>query len=54
MHIKERLDLEVKRRNNPNEVSQKNLDPILVAHRYRDPTISLICALFALGQEKIL
>ncbi len=52
MDIKKRLDLEVTKRNREGEVSSDNLDPILVAHRYRDPTISLICALFAYGNVK--
>ena len=47
--IKERLDTEVLKRNTLNEVNEDNLDPIIVAHRYKDPTISLICALFAYG-----
>ncbi|RLA78306.1 MAG: TIGR02757 family protein [Epsilonproteobacteria bacterium] len=50
--IKKRLDLEVTKRNREGEVSTDKLDPILVAHRYRDPTISLICALFAYGNVK--
>jgi len=50
--IKKRLDLEVKKRNREGEVSADNLDPILVARRYRDPGISLICALFAYGNVK--
>jgi len=50
--IKERLDTEVKKRNREGEVSVESLDPILVAYRYRDPTISLICALFAYGNVK--
>jgi uncharacterized protein (TIGR02757 family) len=33
-------------------VSLEKLDPILVAYRYKDPTISLICALFAYGNVK--
>ncbi|MCD6432569.1 MAG: DUF2400 family protein, partial [Sulfurimonas sp.] len=52
MEIKERLDLEVEKRNRVGEVSQEKLDPILVAYRYRDPTVSLICALFAYGKVK--
>ncbi|MCW8894508.1 MAG: TIGR02757 family protein [Sulfurimonas sp.] len=51
-YIKKRLDEEVKKRNNSDEVSQEKLDPILVAHRYKDPTVSLICALFAYGNVK--
>ena len=52
MDIKKRLDLEVEKRNSVDEVSEDKLDPILVAHRYKDPTISLICALFAYGNVK--
>ena len=49
MTLKERLDEEVLKRNVVNEISEDNLDPILVAYRHKDPTISLICALFAYG-----
>ena len=52
MDIKKRLDLEVAKRNREGEVSAEKQDPILVAHRYRDPTISLVCALFAYGNVK--
>ena len=52
IYIKKRLDAEVKKRNTVDEVSVEKLDPILVAHRYRDPNISLICALFAYGNVK--
>lgn len=52
MDIKKRLDIEVKKRNSIDEVSADKLDPILVAHRYKDATISLICALFAYGNVK--
>jgi len=52
IYIKQRLDAEVKKRNTVDEVSVEKLDPILVAHRYRDPNISLICALFAYGNVK--
>lgn len=52
MNVKERLDLEVAKRNQEGEISLDNLDPILVAHRYKDPTISLICALFSYGNVK--
>ena len=48
MNIKKRLDLEVKKRNSIDEVSVDKLDPILVARRYNNPIISLICALFAM------
>ncbi len=52
MDIKKRLDLEVAKRNREGEVSAEKQDPILVAHRYRNPTISLVCALFAYGNVK--
>ena len=50
--IKKQLDIEVDKRNVSGEVSEDKLDPILVAYRYKDPTISLICALFAYGNVK--
>lgn len=49
MTLKERLDVEVSKRNSITEVSLQNLDPILVAKRHNDPTIALICALFSYG-----
>lgn len=50
--IKKRLDEEVLKRNQIGEVSEDKLDPIFVAYRYKDPTVSLICALFAYGNVK--
>ena len=52
MNVKKRLDEEVLKRNKSSEVGEDKLDPILVAHRYKDPTISLICALFSYGNVK--
>ena len=52
MDIKKRLDAEVDTRNTLNEINQEKLDPIMVAHRYKDPEISLICALFSYGNVK--
>lgn len=52
MSIKQRLDEEVLKRNSLDEINENNLDPIMVAYRYKDPTISLICALFAYGNVK--
>ncbi|MDD2653415.1 MAG: TIGR02757 family protein [Sulfurimonas sp.] len=49
MNIKKLLDVEVAKRNCEGEICEERLDPIMVAHRYKDPTISLICALFAYG-----
>lgn len=50
--IKELLDAEVAKRDCEGEVCEERLDPIIVAHRYKDPTISLICAMFAYGNVK--
>lgn len=50
--IKKRLDSEVLARNKIGEINENKLDPIFVAYRHKDPTISLICALFAYGNVK--
>ncbi len=52
MSIKQRLDAEVLKRNSLDEIGEDNLDPIMVAYRHNDPTIALICALFAYGNVK--
>jgi len=53
MHsVKKLLDAEVLKRNNADEITLERVDPILVAKRYKDPAISLICALFAYGNVK--
>lgn len=52
MDVKQRLDAEVAKRNKLGEVSFQKQDPIIVAHRYNDEVISLICALFAYGNVK--
>ncbi len=49
MNIKDRLDIEVADRNSIGELSYDKADPLLIASRYRDESISLICALFAYG-----
>ncbi len=49
MSIKARLDAEVAKRNRSDEVNSKKLDPIIVAKRYNDANIALICALFSYG-----
>lgn len=50
--IKILLDKEVKARNNCLELSVDKPDPLLVASKYQDESISLICALFAYGNAK--
>ena len=53
--IKQKLDLEVQVRNTYEEVSEDKPDPILIAKKYKDEYISLVCALFAYGKvESIL
>ena len=49
MSIKERLNAEVAKRNRSDEVNSEKLDPIIVAKRYNDANIALICALFSYG-----
>ncbi|WP_281950941.1 TIGR02757 family protein [Nitrosophilus kaiyonis] len=50
--LKELLDKEVEKRDNFFEVNYENPDPILVARRYKNEKIALICALFAYGNAK--
>ncbi|MDF1880093.1 TIGR02757 family protein, partial [Sulfurimonas sp. MAG313] len=50
--IKELLDSEVEKRNTNEEISEEKLDPILIARKYQDEYISLVCALFAYGKVK--
>jgi uncharacterized protein (TIGR02757 family) len=52
LNIKELLDREVLLRNCEDEVCEERLDPIMVARKYNDETIALICALFAYGNVK--
>lgn len=50
--IKELLDIEVESRNSADELSYDKPDPLLVAKRYDDEFIILLCALFAYGNAK--
>lgn len=43
------LEREVKQRNDHKELSYDKPDPLLVASRYRDESVALICALFGYG-----
>ena len=52
--IKEMLDQEVKNRNKHSELSYDKPDPLLIASKYNDETIALICALFAYGNAKLI
>jgi len=46
------FDREAARRNDPGELSADRPDPLLVASRYREERIALICALFGYGNAK--
>ena len=48
-NIRVMLDREVQQRNDHSELSYSRPDPLLVASRYRDESIALICALFGYG-----
>ncbi len=50
--MKEFLDNEYNIRNNKAELNLNKLDPIIVAKKYKNEFISLICALFAYGNVK--
>lgn len=50
--IQERLEQEVRMRNRMEELSYVRPDPLLVASRYQDESIALICALFGYGNAK--
>lgn len=50
--IKALLETEAQKRNCEGEICDERLDPIMVAKRYNDPTVALICALFAYGNVK--
>ncbi len=50
--LKERLETELKNRNRADELSYEKPDPLMVAKRYNDEYIALICALFAYGNAK--
>ena len=47
--VKTLLDKEVQTRNNSFELSYDKPDPLLIAKKYNDESIALICALFAYG-----
>jgi uncharacterized protein (TIGR02757 family) len=50
--IKNILDREINLRNRESELSYDKPDPLMIASRYRDESIALICALFAYGNAK--
>jgi len=54
VNIKQRLDQEVASRDQVHELSYERPDPLLVASRYRDESIALICALFGYGNAHLI
>jgi len=52
--IKVLLDKEVIARNNSSEISSEKPDPLMIASKYNDETIALICALFAYGNARLI
>ena len=48
------LEDEVENRNKSSELSYSKPDPLLIASKYKDETIALICALFAYGNAKLI
>ena len=52
--LKKLLDKEVSSRNKENELSYDKPDPLLVAQRYKDEYIILLCALFAYGNASLI
>ena len=41
-------------RNNSSEISSEKPDPLMIASKYNDETIALICALFAYGNARLI
>ena len=52
--VKILLDKEVETRNNSAELSYEKPDPLLIASKYQDESIALICALFAYGNAGLI
>ena len=52
--VKQLLDKEVQERNNTLELSYEKPDPLLIASKYQDESIALICALFAYGNAGLI
>lgn len=52
--LKERLDLEVERRNCASELCEEKPDPLMVARRHNDELSALVCALFAYGKASFI
>ncbi len=51
-NVRELLENELKKRDRVDEITVDRPDPLLVASKYKDEYISLICALFAYGNAR--
>ncbi len=54
MDVRALLEKEVAKRDSVTELTFEKPDPIMIAKRYNDESISLICALFAYGNAKLI
>ncbi|OQX77216.1 MAG: TIGR02757 family protein [Epsilonproteobacteria bacterium 4484_65] len=52
--VKQLLDKEVQERNNTLELSYEKPDPLLIASKYQDESVALICALFGYGNAGLI
>lgn len=52
--LKQKLNTEAKKRDCFSELCKERPDPIMVAKKYNDEYVSLICALFAYGNAKLI
>ncbi|MCF6173071.1 MAG: TIGR02757 family protein [Campylobacteraceae bacterium] len=52
--VRKLLDSEVKKRDSKDELSLQRADPLLVAYKYKDEYISLICAMYAYGNANLI
>jgi uncharacterized protein (TIGR02757 family) len=52
--VKRLLDAEIEKRNTDTELSYERPDPLLVASRYKDESIALICVLFGYGNARLI
>lgn len=48
------LNSEIKKRDSKSELSLDRADPLLVASKYKDEYVSLICAMYAYGNAKLI
>ena len=54
MNIQKILEDEFQNRNNDMELCEQKPDPLIIAKKYQDEYISLICALFAYGKANLI